>query len=334
MPPRTFIATTGSGVARAACDADGAWVVQHGLAGVDVRCLAADPLHPGTVYAGTDGQGVLRSDDSGQTWRPAGLPDQRIRAIAASPTQPGVVYAGVKPPALFVSHDRGETWQELEAFRRMRQPWWFTPAEPGPEYVQAIALSPADPDVILAGVEVGAVLRSEDGGQSWSRHCRGALRDCHMMAFHATDDRWVYEGGGGGAALSRDGGRTWSKPRHGLDRFYGWAVGADPARPEVWYASLSPGPFKAHGDGDARAYIFRSVGGAPWEKLGGGLPQPLDHMPYALLTDPDRPGHVYAGLSSGEVWHSADHGESWVRLPFSLGGIHRALILVQHPRAR
>ena len=71
--------------------------------------------------------------------------------------------------------------------------------------------------------------------------------------------------------------------------------------------------------------IFRSTGES-WQRLAGGLPEPLDHIPYALLTDPDDPGHLYAGLSNGEVWHSADYGESWRQLPFNLRAIHRDLI--------
>ena len=83
---------------------------------------------------------------------------------------------------------------------------------------------------------------------------------------------------------------------------------------------------RAHVDGDARASIFRSTGGA-WEQLSGGLPEPLDYMAYALLTDPHHPGHLYCGLSNGEVWHTTDYGDSWRRLPFDLGSIDRALIM-------
>lgn len=328
MHSKVFIVTTGSGIARAFCTPSGEWSVSQSLADIDVRCLAVDPLNPSTIYAGTNKRGILRSDDRGEHWESAGLSNLPVRAVAASPTQPNVVYAGIKPPALYVSRDRGASWTELESFRQRRQWWWFTPAEPGPEYVQAIALSPTHPEVILAGVEFGAVLRSEDGGRSWSRHRRGALRDCHTMTFHHANGNWAYEGGGGGAAFSRDGGQTWSTPRRGLDRFYGWAAGADPAHPEVWYASLSPGPFKAHGDNSAEACIFRSSGGAAWEKLQGGLPQPLDHMPYALLTDPVAPGHLYAGLSNGDVWHTANYGDNWLKLPFNLGRIHRTLVMV------
>jgi hypothetical protein len=335
MTANIFLATTGDGLARAKCH-DGGWSVQHMLAGRRVVCLAADPLQAGVAYAGTRGDGVLRSDDGGQNWRPAGLAGQVVKALAASPTQPGVVYAGAKPPALYVSRDGGGKWTELEAFRRARAFWWLSPAEADLKpYVQGIALSPTDPNLLMAGIEAGAVLRSSDGGQSWHGHMPGALRDCHSIIFHARSGGWAYEAGGSGAgaACSHDGGRTWRQPRAGLDRSYGWAVAADPALPEVWYVSASPlfaglRPVPAaHVDGQANACIYRSAGGAAWEKLGGGLPQPLTYMAYALLTDPAAPGHLYAGLSSGDVWHSIDHGDHWQQLPFNLSAIQRTMIM-------
>jgi photosystem II stability/assembly factor-like uncharacterized protein len=242
-----------------------------------------------------------------------------------------MVYAGTKPPHLFVTRDGGARWTEVLAFRRVRgRRFWFSPAErPFTAYVQAIALAPSDAQTIVVGIEAGALLCSEDGGQTWSGHRRGALRDCHTLAFHSTDGAWVYEGGGTGAgvAYSRDGGRRWTQPRAGLDRHYGWAIAADPAQPEIWYASLAPSARSAHSAPNAQACIVRKTGSAPWERLGGGLPQPLAQMVYALLTDPAAPGHVYAGLSNGDVWQSADQGDTWHRLPFNLGGIHRALLM-------
>jgi hypothetical protein len=61
---------------------------------------------------------------------------------------------------------------------------------------------------------------------------------------------------------------------------------------------------------------------------GGGLPEPVTHLAYAPMTDPAAPGHLYAALSSGEVWHTADYGDSWGRLPFNLGSFHGKMILV------
>src|SRR3712207_8165439 len=45
--------------------------------------------------------------------------------------------------------------------------------------------------------------------------------------------------------------------RSGLDRHYGWACAADPAQPNVWYISVSPGAMKAHSENNAQAAIFR-----------------------------------------------------------------------------
>ena len=66
MSTKTFLATTGRGVARATCSASQAWSVEFLLPDHDVRCLAADPLNP-RPYAGTQAGGVLRSNDAGQT---------------------------------------------------------------------------------------------------------------------------------------------------------------------------------------------------------------------------------------------------------------------------
>jgi hypothetical protein len=266
------------------------------------------------------------------------LSEQVVKSLAISSLEPGVIVAGTKPPMIFSSRDGGAHWTELHSFRQMRRWFWFTPAEAGAPYVQALALSPTDPNIIIAGIEAGAVLHSADGGKTWRGHMKGALRDCHSLAFHAKNGTWVYQAGGNGAgaAFSRDGGVTWMQPKAGLDCHYGWACAADPLRPEVWYVSVAPlfvfphfGKMPiAHYDGYTHARIFRSSGGAGWQKLAGGLPQPLDHMPYALLTDPAAPGHVYAGLSNGDVWYSSDHGDTWRQLPLNLGGIYRSLIMI------
>jgi hypothetical protein len=332
MNDAIFIATTGDGLVRAKQDAGGCWTVERLLTGVDIRCLAVDPFRRGRVYAGADRGGVLRSDDRGHTWRSIGLAGHALRAIAASPARDGLLYAGVKPAGMYVSHDHGVNWAECSGFQRIpRRRLWFSPAErPYIAYVQSIALSPTDPERIVVGVELGATVLSVDGGRSWSGHCRGALRDCHTLAFHTRDPAWIYAAGGGVRgwgtnALSRDGGRTWSRIGRGLDRAYGWALAADPLHPEVWYLSAAPGPAHAHGEHNAQAAIYRSEGDH-WRQLTGGLPQPLAHMPYALCIDPDAPGHIYAGLSNGAIWHSADYGARWTQLPVQLPTLQRSMV--------
>jgi photosystem II stability/assembly factor-like uncharacterized protein len=163
------------------------------------------------------------------------------------------------------------------------------------------------------------------GGRTWGRHLQGADRDCHQLFFHPTHPEWVYQAGGGGPAVSQDGGRTWRKPKDGLDRSYGWNVAFDAARPEIWYAVTAP-TSKAHSR-DAQAHVFRAAGGAPWQKLDGGLPAPFRRLP-ALAADPAATGHLYLSTMDGEVYHSADFGDSWQQLPFDLGA-HWFRLLVQ-----
>jgi hypothetical protein len=314
---------------------DGSWRVQSVLDGVRVTCLAAPPDGSGRAYAGTRDRGVLRSDDGGASWRQVGMQGRMVMSLAVSAAAPDVVYAGTKPAAVFVSHDGGASWRELEGFRRSRRWYWFSPAEP-PDfraYVMGLAASPVDPDVVVAGIEAGAVVRSTDGGRTWSGHRRHADLDCHALAFHASDGRWVYEAGGGGPAVSRDGGERWTHPMDGLATRYSMAVAADPVRPEVWYVTGAPmdirslwrGPI-GHAEGAATAAVHRSAGGARWERLTGGLPQPLDHPPYGLATSPTAPGHVVLGLSNGVLWHSTDHGDTWTLVPVRTRAVRRSLI--------
>jgi len=121
---------------------------------------------------------------------------------------------------------------------------------------------------------------------------------------------------------------NWTQPKNGLAWHYGWAVAADPERPDIWYASVAPNAWKAHREQNAQATIIRSLEGRAWQSLTGGLPQPLTHMPYALLTDPQAPGHIYAGLSNGDIWHGAEYGEIWQRLPLNMGRIERTLLVL------
>lgn len=324
----TFLAVNGRGVIHASCNPDGNWAVQAVLA-EKACCLAADPQNRQVVYAGTNGSGIFRSGDGGQTWAALGLEGHIAKAVAVSPHDPRIIYAGTKPARMFVSRDGGQSWSELEAFRHIRgRRLWFSPAEP-PDwraYVQAIAISPTEPDVILAGIEFGAVVRSTDGGQSWSNHVRGTLRDCHDLKFHAANGDWVYEVGGGGAAVGRQNGRSWRKANAGLSKRYGVACAADPAQPEIWYSAVGPSPAKSYGE-EAQAYLYRAAGGADWEPIGW-QPHPLPQMPIALVTDPAAPSHLYAGLTFGDVWHSADYGDTWQKLPFNLGRIWRSMILI------
>ena len=200
-----------------------------------------------------------------------------------------------------------------------------------------LAISPDDSRVILAGIEAGALLRSEDSGKSWSKHLPKSDRDCHDLKFHITDGKWAYEAGClSGVAFSKNGGKDWQKPKGGLGLKYGWAIAADPSRPEIWYLSaaeqgnLLRGEFipPGHRDGQANAHIYRRIGDANWEQLSGGLPEPLDYMAYDLAVVPGKSGHLYAGLANGDIWFSQDFGDHWQKMPFTVERVHNSLLVI------
>ena len=301
---RLYVAT-GDSVARLA-EADG-WAVELSLVGSGAQCLAVDPTNRDVVYAGLREGGVRRSSDGGSTWRDCALPVPEVFSLAVGPD--GAVYAGTEPSALYRSDDGGASWRELSSLLELpSQPTWSFPPRPWTSHVRWIAPSPHDPELLLVGIELGGLMRSTDGGETWDDHRPGAQRDVHSLAWHPTAAGRAYEAGGGGAAWSDDGGDTWQPADDGRDRHYTWSVAVDPDDAELWYVSASTGPFAAHGRGDPQARIYRRHGQG-WTTLGGGLPDPLA-MPYALVA---QDGRIYAGLANGELWESRDRGDTWLR---------------------
>jgi photosystem II stability/assembly factor-like uncharacterized protein len=302
-----LVAATGAGVAR--FDVDGAsWGVELAAGDTAISCVARDPRDPDFLLGGARGGGVWRSGDGGRAWERVDFPEEDVFSVAVGPVD-GALYAGCEPSMLFVSLDRGETWSELAALREIPSaPTWSFPPRPWTSHVRWIAPSPHDPDLLLVGIELGGVMRSEDGGTTWSDHRAGAQPDCHSLAWHPTAPGRAYEAGGGGAAWSHDAGATWSAADAGRDRNYTWAVAVDPSDPDCWFVSASTGPFAAHGRGSAEAVVYRWRGAGPWEPLAGGLSPPLESMPYALAFVGET---LVAGLADGSVFASGDRGDSW-----------------------
>jgi hypothetical protein len=206
----------------------------------------------------------------------------------------GALYAGTEPSALFRSRDDGETWEEVDALQLIpSKPTWSFPPRPWTSHVRWIAPNPNDPQVLLVGIELGGLMRSDDGGASFADHAPGAQPDVHTLTWHPTAPDRAYEAGGGGAAWSRDGGATWERADRGRDRHYTWAVAVDPDDPDRWWVSASTGPYAAHGRGDPQARIYEWRDEA-WVDAAGSLPA----MPYAFAYVD---GRLVAGLADGAL---------------------------------
>ena len=85
-----------------------------------VTTLAIDPLRPCRLYAGTDGHGVLISQDRGAHWAASGMAaDARIDSLVFAPSDRScaTLYAthGLEHGGLSRSHDAGSHWQDIDA---------------------------------------------------------------------------------------------------------------------------------------------------------------------------------------------------------------------------
>jgi len=272
------------------------------------RCLVVDPKDPDVVYGGTSDEGLFKSSDGGRTWdRLPGVVHPRVTAVAVSPVD-GALYAGTEPSSLFVSRDGGESWRELEGLKNLPSaPTWSFPPRPWTSHVRSIALSYEDPDLVVAGIELGGVVRSADGGESWQDQRPGAYADCHSLAAHHAAPNIFYEAAGGGFAESGDFGESWAATDTGMKHRYVWGLAVDREDSTLLYVSAASGPGRAHGGSFSDAAIYRRRAGDRWEPVVERLAQ----FPYALVADPGTPGALYAGLGGGKILRSPDGGTSW-----------------------
>ncbi|MGA5423325.1 WD40/YVTN/BNR-like repeat-containing protein [Streptomyces lavendulocolor] len=283
------------------------------------------------------GPSVFHSDDLGSTWtepvRPAvkfpkdtGASLERVWQLhPAGPAAPGVVYAGTEPAALFRSEDGGESFELV-------RPLWEHPTRSqwvpggGGEGLHTVVTDPRDPDAVTVAVSTAGVFRTRDGGGTWSPSNRGvsavflpdpnpAFGQCvHKIAQDAGDPDRLYLQNHWGVYRSDDAGAEWTDIGEGLPSDFGFATVAHPHRAGVAYVF----PITADSDrvpAQRRCRVYRtSDAGGGWEALSAGLPEG-DHygtvLRDAMCTDDADPAGVYFGNRNGELYASADDGDSW-----------------------
>lgn len=285
------------------------------------RCLAVDPERPERVWCGGL-SGVWRTDDAGARWRPAGASLERTSVSAIAAGADGLLFAGADPSALFRSDDGGDTWEELHALVELPSaPTWSFPPRPETSHVRWITLDPAAPGRVYVCIEAGALVRSADGGRTWTDRVEGGPWDTHTLAAHPAVPGRLYSAAGDGFMApgrgyneSRDGGETWTQPDDGIERHYLYGMAVDPGDPDTVLVSAAASPMAAHDYRAADATVYRRSGTGPWREVRAGLPDPGGSTRAMLATNPAEPGVFYAAGNRG-LFRSADAGVSWERLP-------------------
>jgi photosystem II stability/assembly factor-like uncharacterized protein len=298
---------------------NGRWRAESRMEGMAPRSLAADPSHPERVWCGAYGAGAWRSDDAGASWRAAGqqLTGLDVSAVAVGPGEE-VVYAGIDPSALWRSDDAGLRWEALTAMNELPSaPTWSFPPRPETSHVRWITLDPSVAGRLGVCVEAGALVRSDDGGRTWTDRVPDGPGDTHTLAAHPDAPGRLYSAAGDGFGVpgrgyseSHDGGDTWTRPDEGIERHYLYGLAVDPGDPDTVVVSAAESPMSAHSPQHADATIYRRSGAGPWREVRDGLPEPKGSLRALLAPNPAERGVFYAASNRG-VFVSADAGASW-----------------------
>ena len=313
-------------------DGDG-WSIEHrGLTDWAVSAVAVTPSAPNRVFAGTRGDGVWFSEDFGESWsKPCyGKPGPaKVRSVTIDPYDHDTVYAGGEPIDVFVSRDAGKNWTRLHSVRQVPCVASVTyPVATVEPHIRDIAVDPNEPNTIYIALQVGHILKSTDGGESWQLLDKGLDADVHTIVINRENTRQLFIATGGhdfrrgtatGRALymSNDGGESWEPTGTDIMEEYSVPLVMHPTDPNILYAAVAngqPGQWRRRETGAESAIIRTKDGGKIWEKIDGGLPDLQKKFPEAIAIDEANTNHVYAALRSGEFYASEDAGNSWRKL--------------------
>lgn len=312
--PVLFVGTVGEGIWRST---DGGNTWERAANGMfvecDVRALAGDPHRANVLYAGTN-EGVYRTEDLGEHWIRLDGPLNTLVtwSLLVSPHQPDTLLAGTRPAGIFRSTDRGATWQQTDAQLAQECPGILF------NRVTTLRADPIERDRLWAGVEIDGVWTSRDGGASWRRIGTGlSSADIHGLAIVSRDGRRVMLATtNNDLNISYDDGQTWQPQRVGqrFDHSYCRGLVQRPDRPETLFLGNGDGP-----PGTVGAAWRSTDGGHTWQRLS--LPEAPNSTIWDFAFSPGAPDNVYAYSVSGEVYHSPDGGDGWLKLPREFGEI-------------
>ncbi|MBP1686386.1 MAG: hypothetical protein H6Q33_2529 [Deltaproteobacteria bacterium] len=320
------------------------------FAGWEIYHIKGSPADPNRLYASQSnawfGQVIQRSSDGGQSWEPVGnqfaydgspgthqwydgtarpWEFTRIWHLEPSPSDPDTVYAGAQDAALFRTADGGQTWQEIDGLRGHGSASAWQPGAGG-LCLHSILFDPRNHQRIFIAISAAGAFRTDDGGQTWRPINRGLRSEqipnptaevghcVHRISLHASRPDVLFMQKHWDVMRSDDAGESWHEVSGNLPTDFGFTIDVHAHEPDTIYVV----PIKSdseHFPPEGRLRVYRSrTGGHEWQALTKGLPQRncyVNVLRDAMAVDALDPCGVYFGTTGGQVYASADAGDSW-----------------------
>jgi photosystem II stability/assembly factor-like uncharacterized protein len=283
--------------------------------GGNARALALDPGNPNHVLLGAAAGALFESVDGGRHWRyfaHLGPGDElMLEKIAFDPQHSSTIYAAGwsvtgEGGGFFVSRNGGRAWSQPRALRG--------------KSVQALAVAPSDPRILVAGALDG-LYRSRDSGESWERITPAGhadLKNFAAVAIDPRDPKIIYAGTWHLPWKTTDGGETWKIIQQGvIDDSDVFSIILDHSHPERVFASACSGIYRSDDGGG----LFRKVQGIPGTA----------RRTRVLAQDPVDANTVYAGTTEG-LFKTGDGGQSFQRITPPEFILNAVLVDPRNPR--
>ena len=250
---------------------------------------------------------------------------KRVWHLEPSLTDPDTVYAGVEDAAIFKSTDGGKSWHELSGLRgHGTGPKWQPGA--GGMCLHTIVLDASNPQRMFVAISAAGAFRTDDGGKTWKPINQGLrsqyipdptaeIGHCvHRIAQHKARPNTLYMQKHWDVMRSNNAGDQWEEVSGNLPTDFGFVIDVHAHEPETIYVV----PIKSDGEHfpmDGKLRVYRSkTGGNEWEALTKGLPQSdcyVNVLRDAMAVDSLDSCGIYFGTTGGQVYGSADAGNSW-----------------------
>jgi photosystem II stability/assembly factor-like uncharacterized protein len=250
---------------------------------------------------------------------------KRVWHLEPSLSDLDTVYAGVEDAALFRSTDGGQSWAELAGLRgHGTGPEWQPGA--GGLCLHTIIPDPADSERMFVAISSAGAFRTDDGGRTWKPINRGLTSQyipdpnaevghcVHRIAQHRSRPNVLFMQKHWDVLRSDDAGDSWREVSGDLPSDFGFVIDVHAHEPETIYVV----PIKSdseHFPPDGKLRVYRSrTGGNEWEALTKGLPQSdcyVNILRDAMAVDSLDKCGLYFGTTGGQVYASADAGDTW-----------------------
>ena len=286
--------------------------------------LAVDPADPQTVYAGSWGTGMYKSEDAGASWVQInnGLGNMYINSLAIDPVNPQVLYAGTYHDQVYKSVDGGESW------------FWSGSGIQVEAIVYTIAIDPVNTANLYIGTRGvsnnglppwnGVLYKSTDAGLTW----RAVLQNVggleaqdwvYSIAVNPQAPQYVYAAmHEAGVYRSVNYGESWFFSSEGLE------TGDDRTGRAIIVDRELPYPYRIYyGAWRGNGVYFSLDNGGAWETINDGL---LGIPVYAMSMSPQDAATVYLSTFSIGILRTIDRGETWLPRGLSSDDIYTVAI--------